>query len=236
MSAFGTVKLHYFNVPGAAQVSRIMLHLGGVPFEDMNYTYTREKGVISGPEYDIAKANGTFRINMDTVPVLEVNGFFIGQSKSIERYIASKCGLFGANDEERGVIDCISENLRDMKDKYMKITLAPESSERTQQLEKWFIGGEMAEWLVKLEHSLPVNATGAVYVVGSSPSYADIVIWHFLRAYFTNKEGVHAAAQKAHCVRLSVIAEKVGELKAVKQSLATGDTSLIDKKERSLIK
>jgi glutathione S-transferase len=220
MSSFGTVKLHYFNVPGAAQVSRILLRLGNVPFEDMNYTYTRENGVISGPEYDIAKSKGTFRINMDRAPVLEVNGFFIGQSKAMERYISSKCGLFGANDEERGVIDCITENLRDMKEKYMKITHAPESPERHEQLHKWFEGGEMTEWLVKLEQCLPANTTGAVYVVGSSPSYADIVIWHFLRAYFTNKEGAHAAEQKAHCARLSAIAEKVGELEAVKQSLA----------------
>jgi len=219
MSAFGTVKLHYFNVPGVAAISRILLHLGGVPFEDMNYTYTRENGTIKGPEYDAEKAKGTFQINMNRVPVLDVNGVLIGQSKAMERYIANKTGLFGANDEERGVIDCIVENFRDVKDKYAKISYSPEGPEKTQQMEQWF-NADLTEWLVKLEHSLPANITGALYVVGNKPTYADVVIGHFLRHYFTNKAGAHAAEEKAHCARLSAIADKVADLEAVKKVYA----------------
>ena len=37
---------------------------------------------------------------MDRVPLLEVDGTKIGQSKAIERYIAKAVGLFGSNDIE----------------------------------------------------------------------------------------------------------------------------------------
>jgi glutathione S-transferase len=219
MSSLRNVKLHYFQLAGAAEMSRILLRHGGVQFEDIRYTVTRENGQLKGAEYEAAKASGAFRANMDRVPVMEVNGIQIGQSKAIERFIANNTGMFGANDEEKGAIDCVVENLRDIKEKYFKVAFAPDSPEKTQQLEKWFAGGELAEWLVKLEHSLPVNASGAVFVVGNSPSYADLVIWQFLRFLFTNKEGARAAEEQANCTRLSAIADKVQELEAVKKSL-----------------
>jgi hypothetical protein len=68
----------------------------------------------------------------------------------------------------------------------------------------------LAEWLVKLEHSLPINASGPVIVVGNSP-YADLGNWQFLRFLFTNKEGARAAEEQVNCTRLSVIADKVQE-------------------------
>ena len=47
---------------------------------------------------------------------MEVCGVMnIGQSKAIERYIATKCHLLGQSDEEEALIDCIAENIWDIK-------------------------------------------------------------------------------------------------------------------------
>ena len=41
----------------------------------------------------------------------------IGQSKAIERYIARRYGLLGANEIEAAQIDAITEHIRDAKEK-----------------------------------------------------------------------------------------------------------------------
>ena len=55
---------------------------------------------------------------MDRLPLLEVNGQQIGQSKSIEKYVAKQCGLFGSNDIEGALTDMITEHIRDIKQSY----------------------------------------------------------------------------------------------------------------------
>ena len=46
-----------------------------------------------------------------------------GQSKSIERYLARRVGLYGANELEAAQIDSFGEHLRDLKDLHGKVTL-----------------------------------------------------------------------------------------------------------------
>lgn len=43
-------------------------------------------------EADAAKAAGKHDINMGRLPILEVDGVQIAQSKTIERFLAKKCG------------------------------------------------------------------------------------------------------------------------------------------------
>ena len=77
---------------------------------------------------------------MDRVPLLIVNEKKIGQSKAIERYIANKCRLMGNNDEDRAIIDCITENVRDIKDKWGKIRMLGgfgNSPEKEAAISKW---------------------------------------------------------------------------------------------------
>ena len=61
-------------------------------------------------------------MNLDRAPVMVVSSVDgttaeIGQSKAIERYIARRYGLLGANEIEAAQIDAITEHIRDAKEK-----------------------------------------------------------------------------------------------------------------------
>eukprot|EP01036_Dinobryon_divergens_P022639 gene22639-30917_t len=193
-------------------------------FEDFRFPIVaKEGGGFETVEFSAAKSAGDFFANMDRVPLLVVNDKIIGQSKAIERYIANKCNLMGNNDEDRGIIDCITENVRDIKDKWGKIRMLGgfgSSPEKEAAISKWFNGGELAEWLSKLEKSLPTNNSGD-FAVGGETSYADVSIWYLLRDTFTDAAAVSEAEQRAKCVRLTKIASRVAELPTLKNWLNT---------------
>ena len=55
------------------------------------------------------------------MPTLEIDDQVITQSNAIYRYLATEFGLYGANSQEKAVIDQISENLKDMTNDLVKI-------------------------------------------------------------------------------------------------------------------
>ena len=88
--------------------------------------------------------------------------------------------------------------------------------EKEKAISAWF-SGEYADWLSKLERSLPKNSQADDLTVGQQISYADISIWHLLRDYFHDHlESAKDSELKAVCQRLSKIADRVVELPAIK--------------------
>lgn len=136
-----SARLVYFDAKGAAELSRVLMRIGGMEFEDFRFPIVaKEGGGFDTVEFSTAKSAGEFFANMDRVPLLVVNDKIIGQSKAIERYIANKCNLMGSNDEDRGIIDCITENVRDIKDKWGKIRMLGgfgSSPEKEAAISKW---------------------------------------------------------------------------------------------------
>eukprot|EP01039_Chlorochromonas_danica_P007777 gene7777-8588_t len=211
-------RLRYFNARGAAELARILMRVGQMTFEDYRYAVSaKPEGGFEAEEFAEDKIAGEFRSNMDRLPVLELeSGVKIGQSRAIERFVCHRCGLLGETPEEAALIDCITENVRDIKDKWSKIRttggFAP-NAEKDRLTEAWFAGGELASWLEKLERSLPEPSPGQWFSVGSHLSYADVSIWHLLRDFFpaNHKMDMKNAEKRANCGRLSKIADKVGE-------------------------
>ncbi|GLC41778.1 hypothetical protein PLESTM_001238600 [Pleodorina starrii] len=75
-------KVHYFAVPGRAEVARLCLSIGGIPYEDVHYT---------GETFPAAKPKMPF----GQVPVLELpDGKMLAQSGAIDRYTAKLAGLY----------------------------------------------------------------------------------------------------------------------------------------------
>lgn len=96
------IKLVYFDAKGVVEMSRIMMKIGNLEFEDTRFTIkSKEAGGFETPEFAVAKTNGDLKANMDRAPVLMVGDTSIGQSKAIERYVAKKCNMMGSNDEVR---------------------------------------------------------------------------------------------------------------------------------------
>ena len=208
------MKLVYFNARGVVENARIMMKIGGIAFEDQRLSLKpKEGGGFETPEFAAMKTSGECVVNMDRVPLLIVDGVAIGQSKSIERFVAKKANMLGSSEVEAAQIDCITEHIRDIKDKYNKIKALP-AAEKEEGLKKWF-ATELGEWLVKLEKSFPAGHSSG-YSVGSATSYADIAIWSFLTEYFDNNVTVSYES----CVEIKAILATVSSIEAMKAYLA----------------
>lgn len=215
-------KLTYFNGRGVAEVSRILMRIGSMDFEDHRIPITRVNSTYdTDGEFTKSRDAGKFARNLDRIPIFETGkGVKIGQSKAIERYIAQKCGLMGESLEERAVIDCIVENTQDIKERWTKLRqFQGDSQEKKQLIEKWFRGGELADWLSKLENSLP-ESFDERFAVGSHLSYADVCIWQVLRDFFDDKDAVAWIEEQNICPKLSTISNNVAQNEELKMWLA----------------
>lgn len=206
--------LTYFDARGAAELARVVLAVTGADWSDSRFPIAMQDGKPSVPEFQAAKAAGELAINMDRVPLLRVdsNGFTIGQSRAIERFLARRHGLFGVDEYEAAQIDAICEHVRDVKDAYGRAVPAfgPDGPEKEAKRDAWY-NDALKGWLVRMEKSLP--SSNLEHAVGSKLSLADLAIWHLLRDYFSDTARAQAAA--SGCPRLNGIANTVAAMPAV---------------------
>jgi hypothetical protein len=114
-------KLTYFAGKGLAEPTRIMFALAGQAFEDERFPYHVDAADAASkhPEFTAAQQTGAFAVSMHSLPVLTFNGVRIGQSKAIERFVAARLGMAGADEVERAQIDCVCEHLRELNDAFV---------------------------------------------------------------------------------------------------------------------
>lgn len=215
--------LVYFDARGSAEVSRIICKIGGLDFIDRRLSIVeKEGGGFDTPEFQKMKENGELACNMQRAPMLILpSGVVIGQSKTIERYLAKKCSMLGKDDEEQALIDCVCENIRDIRDKFGKIRMTggmSDNQEKETALTKWYREGEMKDWIVKLEQSLPSNPTHPNFAVGDRLSHADILIWNLMREVFEDREAVDAVIEK-DAPRIRTICQHVSALPSLQKWL-----------------
>jgi glutathione S-transferase len=156
-----TLKLTYFDGRGAAECCRLLFKAGGVEFEDCRLGWDDMKA---------KKAAGEFKVNLDKLPILSIDGVEVGQSKTIERYAAKAGGLAGASEIETALIDAILEHKRDVRDSWGKVDGMPKSEEKDAACQKW-LDEDLPKWLGQIEKALPA---GEPFLVGSTITHADI--------------------------------------------------------------
>ena len=91
--------------------------------------------------------------------------------------------------EEEPLVDCIAENIRDIRDKWGKVRMTGgmgTNPEKEAAIKK-FYESELGEWLLKLENSLPVQ-DDLNFAVGNKLSYADVQIWYLMSEVFEKDE------------------------------------------------
>ena len=71
--------------------------------------------------------------SFDQVPLLEIDGLKLGQSRTIVRYISRKYGLSGDGEAEEALVDMYGEHVRDIKDSFFKVRFAPQADR-----DKWY--------------------------------------------------------------------------------------------------
>lgn len=180
-SSSGAMELRYFDGKGAVESSRLLLAMSGTA-----YTDTRWKMDMSKPYgqrcqgFMAAKKTGELEANLDRAPILLVDGVAIGQSKSIERYIARRVGLYGANEIEAAQCDAFCEHLRDLKEMHGKAADA-----------KAFNAETLPAFFEKLEKV----AGDKSCIVGKSLSIADVAFYELVHEYFPARDAYLAGKE-----------------------------------------
>ena len=94
-------KLIYFDIRGLAENARLIFAAAQVPYEDVRLSFSfgtpGDFSTIKRPEFDAMKAEGKLDKSLGKVPLLEVDGQQIGQSKAIERFLAKEFGMMLAS-------------------------------------------------------------------------------------------------------------------------------------------
>ena len=123
---------------------------------------------------------------MGRVPLLYIDGKeVLGQSRTIERFLATRFGLMGSNDLEAAQVDMIGEHIRDIKDAYAKAKAAGNADK--------FLEEDLKTWLAKLEAVVAVTSTKPGCAVGDKLSLAGLQIYSLLAEFFDAKDKATAA-------------------------------------------
>jgi glutathione S-transferase len=127
----------------------------------------------------------------------------LGQSKSIERFLAKKFGLMGADEIQAAQVDMLGEHIRDIKDAYQKAKAAGNADT--------FLKEDLPKWFAKLEHCCVACGTPG-FAVGDKLSLAGLQIYSVCTEFFDAKEA--ATAAYAGCPRIaSIVANVAGNEK-----------------------
>lgn len=206
------IHLKYFSVQGAAETIRYTMALAGAEWTETDWAVDFKKFSgpaslpVACPPYAAAKDAGELDANLGRVPVIVIDGKHeIGQSKTIERFLAKKLGVMGSGEIEAAMIDMFTEHIRDVKDGYQK---AKGKTDKEAAVKEYF-DKTMPEFMGKLEKSLPGAANSSGALVGKSLSLADVTLYVFIKDFFDNKAGALASIDT--CPRLKASIEATGK-------------------------
>ena len=168
------LKIYYSHSPfWRAEVLRVSLFIGGIPFEDIR---------ISREEFIEVILTGKLREEIDIpfhqLPVLEINGKIIGQTGGIARYCGKLSNLYPKDnlhaakvdqiiDTASAITNLVSPPVRE-KNKIIKKEMRERLTNRL--LPRWF---NYLEKLLQKEE-------GSKWFVNNKISIADIAIWRLL--------------------------------------------------------
>jgi glutathione S-transferase len=157
------LKLTYLDVPGRAELSRLILSAGNVSFEDERLT--RDEFMAIKPTLPLGQ-----------VPVLEVNGTTYSQSMAIARYTAKLGGLYPQDPIESLRVDMVSEFLVDIKSRIPEI--AYRTPDETQKAEKT---KQLLEELVPKTMTLLEGFVQRPFFLGHEMTYADLQLFDLVK-------------------------------------------------------
>ncbi|XP_027571286.1 glutathione S-transferase-like [Pipra filicauda] len=111
----GKPKLHYFNGRGRMEQIRWLLAAAGVEFEE---SFLEKKD-------DLTKLQKDGSLLFQQVPMVEIDGMKMVQTRAIANYIATKYNLYGKDLKERALIDMYVEGIFDLNELFMNYEIQP---------------------------------------------------------------------------------------------------------------
>ncbi|XP_028324663.1 glutathione S-transferase A2-like [Gouania willdenowi] len=150
--------LYYFNARGRMETIRWLLTVAEVDFDEVFLT--------SRDQYLKLLENGDLLFQQ--VPMVEIDGMKLVQTRAILNYIAEKYNLHGKDLKDRAMIDMYSEGVKDLNEMIIMLIMSPDPKAKLEEIEK----KAKERYLPVFEKAL----TGPVYLVGGKLSCADVYL------------------------------------------------------------
>lgn len=152
------IVLHYFNGRGKMESIRWLLTVAEVEFDEVHLT-TRD-------QYLKLLSDGALMFQQ--VPLVEMDGMKLVQTKAILHYIAEKYNLHGKDPKERLMINMYAEGIIDLQEMIMMLPFTGDQKSKLENIETKAKG----RYLPVYEKVL----SGPVYLVGGKLTYADVLL------------------------------------------------------------
>ncbi|XP_005347651.1 glutathione S-transferase A2-like [Microtus ochrogaster] len=110
----GKPVLYYFNGRGRMECIRWLLAAAGVEFEEK---------FVESPE-DLEKLIKDGSLMFQQIPMVEIDGMRLVQTRAILNYIATKYNLYGKDAKERALIDMYTEGILDLTEMMLQVVIS----------------------------------------------------------------------------------------------------------------
>lgn len=166
-TAYPNLKLTYFGLPGRGEAIRLILSIGGVPFENE---------IVSFTEWPKLKPTLPYM----SLPVLTVNDQVLSQSSALARYAGALAGLYPSNDHVAALrVDDFFAYSQETADTYLASFKEQDPTKKAALL-KYVADNELPLRLTTLEARLESFSQGP-FVLGDKVSIADVYLYTQLR-------------------------------------------------------
>ncbi|KAM4835313.1 glutathione S-transferase A4-like isoform 2-T3 [Thomomys bottae] len=152
-------KLYYFYGRGRMESIRWLLAAAGVEFEE-EFIETRE-------QFEKLKKDG--RLLFGQVPMVEIDGMWLSQTRAILSYLAAKYNLYGKDLKERARIDMYTDGTMDLM---IMIMSAPFTAPNKEEGNATIIQNAKTRYFPVFEKVLKDQGEG--FLVGNAFSWADV--------------------------------------------------------------
>ena len=220
-----SVHVRYFGgVRGAAEVIRHVMSLAEQPWTEDEWALDMSKMpnlAAASPGFAAARDSGDLDLNLGRAPVVVIQDgkdrLELGQSKTIERYLSRRFGLFGETEHEGAHIDMITEHIRDVKDKY-----------KTAKDKTAFLAVSFPEYMEKLDMAVRLiggGSGGGPPLIGKNLSLADVSLFVLMKDFFEDQHQAAADEAIRQCMRLQRSLEETGQHPGIASYRAKRQTS-----------
>ena len=168
------LKIYYSSTPfWRAEVMRVSLFIGNIPFEDVRISREEFREVIL-----TGKLRNGMAVPFHQLPVLEIDGKIIGQTGGIARFCGKLSNLYPEDNILAAQVDQIIDTATDITN-----LISPTVGEKDEKIKKnmreKLTHKLLPRWLNYLEQILNENKE-AIWFVDNKLSIADIAIWRLL--------------------------------------------------------
>ncbi|XP_070545487.1 S-crystallin 4-like [Ptychodera flava] len=199
-----TYKLKYFHERGRAEPCRLLFAVAGVEYEDIRFNEEQWQS-----ENEPASEKYPFR----QMPVLEVDGQVIAQSRAIARYLANEFGLAGKTNLDKARVDMVIDAIEDIIERFVEMWFGNDEAKKAEAKEKC-LTKTTPMIFSGLEKMLISNKGGDGFFVGDSLTWADLA---FIVHTDYHVDQLKEAATLSAFPKLTALRERVLEQPKVKK-------------------